>query len=173
MPCIITPPDTEGVIMNIRAIYPGTFDPLTNGHLDLIERASRLYADVLVAIAINANKNPLFSLDERVAMVEASTCNLQNVRVIGFEGLLVDCARQHRAQVIVRGLRAVADFEYEFQLSSMNRKLAPEIETVFLTPSEPHIFISSTLVREIARLNGDVAPFVPPAVHRRLLEKLN
>jgi pantetheine-phosphate adenylyltransferase len=158
--------------MKLTALYPGTFDPITNGHLDLIGRAARLYDRVVVAVAINASKNPLFSLAERVAMVEEAARDWPNVSVLGFDNLLVEFARQQQATVIVRGLRAVADFEYEFQLASMNRKLAPEIETVFLTPAEQHAFLSSTLVREIARLHGDVAAFVPANVLRRLNEKL-
>jgi len=157
--------------MHITAIYPGTFDPITNGHLDLIARASRLYHQVIVAVAVNRGKTPLFSLDERVALVKEVTPAFANVRVIGFDNLLVDCAREHGANVILRGLRAVSDFEYEFQLAGMNRRLAPQLETVFLTPAEQYEFISSSMIREIAQLNGDVSYFVPGIVHRRLIDK--
>lgn len=157
--------------MQIVAIYPGTFDPITNGHLDLIARASKLYHEVIVAVAINKGKDPLFSLDERVALVKAVTPNFNNIRVIGFDNLLVECAKQQRANVILRGLRAVSDFEYEFQLAGMNRHLAPNLETVFLTPAEQYEFISSTMIREIARLHGDVSIFVPDIVHEHLKAK--
>jgi len=159
--------------MQIIAIYPGTFDPVTNGHLDLIARASKLYQKVIVAVAVNRGKTPLFSLDERVALVKAVTPEFSNVQVIGFDNLLVDCAKQHGANVILRGLRAVSDFEYEFQLAGMNRRLAPQLETVFLTPAEQYEFISSSMIREIAQLNGDVSCFVPDLVHRRLIEKFS
>ncbi|TRX00873.1 pantetheine-phosphate adenylyltransferase [Candidatus Methylobacter oryzae] len=157
--------------MQTTAIYPGTFDPVTNGHLDLIARASRLYHKVLVAVAVNRGKAPLFSLDERVELARAVTSEFANVEVIGFDNLLVDCARQHGANVILRGLRAVSDFEYEFQLAGMNRRLAPELETVFLTPAEQYEFISSSMIREIAQLNGDVSCFVPDLVHQSLINK--
>ncbi len=157
--------------MPIIAIYPGTFDPVTNGHLDLIARASKLYEQIIVAVAVNKGKKPLFSLEERVGLAQAVTQEFANVRVIGFDNLLVDCAKQHGADVILRGLRAVSDFEYEFQLAGMNRRLAPELETVFLTPAEQYEFISSSMIREIAQLNGDVSSFVPQLVRQRLLEK--
>ncbi len=157
--------------MPIIAIYPGTFDPVTNGHLDLIARASKLYGQIIVAVAVNKGKQPLFSLEERVALAQAVTQEFANVQVIGFGNLLVDCAKQHGANVILRGLRAVSDFEYEFQLAGMNRRLAPELETVFLTPAEQYEFISSSMIREIAQLNGDVSSFVPELVRQRLLEK--
>jgi pantetheine-phosphate adenylyltransferase len=159
--------------MQIIAIYPGTFDPVTNGHLDLIARASRLYDKVIVAVAVNRGKTPLFSLDERVALAKAVTPEFSNVDVIGFDNLLVDCANQHGASVILRGLRAVSDFEYEFQLAGMNRRLAPQLETVFLTPAEQYEFISSSMIREIAQLGGDVSCFVPHIVHHRLIEKFS
>jgi pantetheine-phosphate adenylyltransferase len=157
--------------MQISAIYPGTFDPITNGHLDLIARASRLYHKVVVAVAVNRNKAPLFSLDERVALAKAVTSEFSNVVVIGFDNLLVECAKQQGVDVILRGLRAVSDFEYEFQLAGMNRRLAPELETVFLTPAEQYEFISSSMIREIAQLNGDVSCFVPDLVHQSLIAK--
>lgn len=157
--------------MQTTAIYPGTFDPITNGHLDLIARASRLYHKVVVAVAVNRSKTPLFSLDERVALAKAVTSEFPNVEVIGFDNLLVECAKQQGANVILRGLRAVSDFEYEFQLAGMNRRLAPELETVFLTPAEQYEFISSSMIREIAQLNGDVSCFVPDLVHQGLIDK--
>jgi pantetheine-phosphate adenylyltransferase len=159
--------------MQINAIYPGTFDPITNGHLDIIARASKLYDKVIVAVAVNRGKIPLFSLDERVDLVKAVTPEFPSVQVIGFDNLLVDCAREQGANVILRGLRAVSDFEYEFQLAGMNRRLAPQLETVFLTPAEQYEFISSTMIREIAQLKGDVSCFVPDAVHQRLIEKFS
>lgn len=157
--------------MQIIAIYPGTFDPITNGHLDLIARASRLYQKVIVAVAVNRNKAPLFSLEERVALAKAVTPEFPNVDVIGFDNLLVDCARENGANVILRGLRAVSDFEYEFQLAGMNRRLAPQLETMFLTPAEQYEFISSSMIREIAQLHGDVSSFVPELVRQTLIKK--
>jgi pantetheine-phosphate adenylyltransferase len=159
--------------MQITAIYPGTFDPITNGHLDLIARASKLYHKVIVAVAVNRGKTPLFSLEERVDLAKAVTPEFSNVQVIGFDTLLVDCAKQQGANVILRGLRAVSDFEYEFQMAGMNRRLAPELETVFLTPAEQYEFISSSMIREIAQLHGDVSCFVPDVVHQRLIKKFS
>ncbi len=157
--------------MNITAIYPGTFDPITNGHLDLIARAARLYAKVIVAIAENPGKAPLFSPAERVTMATTVTDAYKNVEVIGFDNLLVDCAKEHNADVILRGLRAVSDFEYEFQLAGMNRRLSPNLETVFLTPAEQYEFISSSMIREIAQLQGNVSSFVPEIVKQSLINK--
>lgn len=159
--------------MQIVAVYPGTFDPITNGHLDLVVRASRLYHEVIVAVAVNTGKAPLFSLEERVALTKAVTAEYANIRVVGFDTLLVDCAKEHGANVILRGLRAVSDFEYEFQLAGMNRHLAPQLETIFLTPAERYAFISSSMIREIARLNGDVSCFVPEIVRQSLIKKFS
>jgi pantetheine-phosphate adenylyltransferase len=154
--------------MNRRALYPGTFDPITNGHHDLVRRAATLFDRVIVAIAANPNKAPLFSLEARVDLARRVLKDLPNVEVLGYSGLTVDCAKQHKAAVIVRGLRAVSDFEFEFQLANMSRHLAREIETVFLTPQEQFTFISSSLVREIAILGGDVSEFVDPIVEAEL-----
>ena len=157
--------------LNITAIYPGTFDPVTDGHLDLIVRASKLFHKVIVAVAANKGKTPLFSLDERVGLVKEVTGNLSNVNTIGFGNLLVDCAKENNANVVLRGLRAVSDFEYEFQLAGMNRRLSPELETMFLTPAEQYEFISSSMIREIAKLKGDVSSFVPECVKEQLQKK--
>ena len=157
--------------MNINAIYPGTFDPITNGHIDLVTRAARIFDRVVVAVAESRNKTPLFSLTERVELASKTLGTLNNVEVIGFDTLLVDCAATHGASVILRGLRAVSDFEFEFQLAGMNRSLAPDLETIFLTPGEKYAFLSSSVIREIARLGGDVSSFVPELVRKTLLEK--
>jgi pantetheine-phosphate adenylyltransferase len=149
-------------------IYPGTFDPITNGHVDLTERAARLFDRVVVAIAYSEKKTPLFTLEERVALCQLSLSHLDNVEVVGFSNLLTDFARSQNARCVLRGLRAVADFEYEFQLANMNRAMYPEFESIFLTPSEHLSYISSTLVREIAALHGDITPFVPPQVAEAL-----
>ncbi len=154
------------------AIYPGTFDPITKGHSDLIMRASKLFDRVIVAVANNPGKQPLFSLDERVELAQNSLLDLKNVEVCGFEGLLIDVAMEMQANILIRGLRAVSDFEHEFQLASMNRKMQPEIETLFLTPAEQFTYISSSLVREIAALGGDVSDFVSPTVLTALRAKL-
>lgn len=158
--------------MHTRAIYPGTFDPITNGHADLIERAAKLFQHVVIGIAANPSKQPRFSLEERVALVNKVTAHLDNVDVVGFSGLLVDFAKQQQASVLVRGLRAVSDFEYEFQLANMNRRLSPDLESVFLTPAEENAFISSTLVKEVALHGGDVSQFVHPQVAQALAAKL-
>ena len=146
------------------AIYPGSFDPITNGHLDLIKRASKLFDEVIIAITQNANKSSFLSIDQRVDAVKKSITSLNNTRVLSFDSLLVDFAREHNAQIIIRGLRAVSDFEYEFQLSGMNKRLNPGIETLFMTPSEEFANISSSLVREIYTLGGDISAFVPDTV---------
>jgi len=157
--------------MNVRAVYPGTFDPLTRGHEDLVRRASRLFGSLVLGVAESRSKSPLFSVDERVAIAREVLSDVKNLRVVGFSGLLIDFVRQQDSRVILRGLRAVSDFEYEFQLAGMNRNLFADVETVFLTPSEKHTFISATLVREIALLGGDVTKFVHPVVKKRLAEK--
>ena len=158
--------------MATRVVYPGTFDPITNGHKDLVERASRLFGEVIVAVAASEKKPPLFSTEERVALASEVLAHLPNVRVIGFDKLLSFLVKDMEANVVLRGLRAVSDFEYEFQLANMNRQLNSEFETVFLTPSEHLSFISSSLVREIAILGGDVRQFVPPAVADAFVRKL-
>ncbi|WP_455221657.1 pantetheine-phosphate adenylyltransferase [Kaarinaea lacus] len=154
------------------AIYPGTFDPITKGHTDLVERALHLFDKVIVAVAENTAKEPVFSLEERMGMANVALEEYQGVEVLPIPGLLVEFAKQHNAKAILRGLRAVSDFEYEFQLAGMNRKLAPEIETLFLTPAEKYAYISSSLVREIAALGGDVSPFVPKNVMAELVKRL-
>ena len=157
--------------MNNTAIYPGTFDPITNGHTDLIARATRLFDKVIVAIASNKMKSPAFTMEQRVEMASAVLTDLDNVEVVGFDILLTDFAKQRDANIILRGLRAVSDFEFEFQLAGMNRRVAPEIESMFLTPAEQYSYISSTLVREIASLGGDVSEFVHPVVVKALVER--
>ena len=150
------------------AVYPGTFDPITNGHVDLVLRASPLFEKLVVGVAESPGKSPALPLELRVALAREALAGVPNLEVRGFGGLLADFVREVGAGVVLRGLRAVTDFEYEFQLASMNRHLIPEVETLFLTPAEQHSFISSTLVREIARLGGDVSGFVPPAVAQAL-----
>ena len=157
--------------MSITAVYPGTFDPITCGHYDLIQRAARFYDRLVIAVADNRNKSSLFTLEERVALAKEVTAELANVEVVGFSGLLVDFVKELNGHVLLRGLRAVSDFEYEFQLASMNRKLAPEVETMFMTPAEQYAFISSSLVREISALGGDVYEFVHPVVGKALKAK--
>lgn len=151
-------------MVKTRIIYPGTFDPITNGHIDLVSRAARMFDEVVVAIAYGHHKNPIFTLDERVELAKESLAHLNNVEFVSFDGLLVNFFQEQKATAVLRGLRAISDFEYEFQLANMNRQLDPQFEAVFLTPSEQYSFISSTLVREIARLRGDVTRFVPPVV---------
>lgn len=154
-----------------RVLYPGTFDPITKGHGDLIERAARLFDEVIIAVAASPKKNPLFTLEKRVELARAVSADLPNVRVIGFSNLLAHFAHEQQANVLLRGLRAVSDFEYEFQLANMNRQLAPDVESLFLTPSEKYSYISSTLVREIAALGGDIDKFVHPVVAEALRER--
>jgi len=153
------------------AVYPGTFDPITNGHSDLIARASRLFEEVIVAVARDTAKSTVCDLEQRVELAQLVLSDLDNVRVEAFSGLLMNYCHAIGANVVIRGLRAVSDFEYEFQLAGMNRRLAPDVETIFLTPSEQYAFISSTLVREIAALGGDVSEFVHPEVRRVLQNK--
>jgi pantetheine-phosphate adenylyltransferase len=157
--------------MNITALYPGTFDPITNGHTDLVRRAASLFERVVVAIADNRDKRPLFDLGERVEMARGVLAGMSNVSVVGFDNLLVDFVRDQGARVILRGLRAVSDFEYEFQLAGMNRRLAPDIETVFMAPSAQEMFISASLVKEIAALGGDVRDFVDARIVAALARK--
>jgi pantetheine-phosphate adenylyltransferase len=157
----------------ITAVYPGTFDPITNGHLDLIERASRLFDKVVVAIATSPGKGPALDLDTRIALTREVVAGLDNVEVVGFSGLMTEFMKQQQARVLLRGLRAVSDFEYELQLANMNRAQMPELETVFLTPEVENSYISSTLVREIARLGGDVSKHVHPRVAETLKSHYN
>ena len=157
----------------LTAVYPGTFDPITRGHEDLVRRAVRLFDQVVVAVAEARNKRPFFSMDERVAMARDVLADVPHVRVEGFSGLLIDFVAEQGAIAVLRGLRAASDFEYEFQLAGMNRNLKPDIETLFLTPSDQYMFISASMIREIAHLGGDVTPFVHPLVARRLNEKIS
>jgi pantetheine-phosphate adenylyltransferase len=154
-----------------RAVYPGSFDPVTNGHLDVIERAARLFDEVIVAVAVNSEKTGLFSFEERVELLRGVLADRPNIRVTRFEGLLVDFTRSQGARAVIRGLRAISDFEFEFQMALMNRKLEPEIETLFLMPKEEYTYLSSRIVKEIARLGGNVAAFVPDSVAAALREK--
>ena len=155
------------------AVYPGTFDPFTRGHEDLVRRASRLFDKIVVGVATSGGKGPIFTMDDRVEIAREVLAPYPNVEVKGFSCLLMEFLRQNNARVILRGLRAVSDFEYEFQMAGMNRKLYPDVETVFLTPAEEFMFISATMVREIARLGGDVSKFVQPSVNERLRLKIN
>lgn len=154
------------------AIYPGTFDPVTNGHFDLIKRASTLFDHIVVGVAASPSKKTLFTLEERVALLKETCATLPNVSVAGFNGLLVDFAAQQRANILIRGLRTTMDFEYEFGLTTMYRRLKPDLESLFLTPSEEYAFLSSTLVREVAIHGGDVKQFVPLVVHQAIMEKI-
>ena len=155
-----------------RAVYPGTFDPLTLGHEDVVKRAAKLFSEVILAIAESSAKRPLFSIDERVQIATELLCPVANVRVVRFGGLLTEFLKQHDANVILRGLRAVSEFEYEFQMAGMNRKLLPNVETVFMTPSDNYMFVSASIVREIATMGGDVGQFVSPLVVQKMQDKL-
>jgi pantetheine-phosphate adenylyltransferase len=158
--------------METIAVYPGTFDPITNGHTDLVRRAAKLFDQVVLGVAANPSKAPCFTLEERVALARIALTRMDNVKVCGFAGLLVNFAREHGAKAVLRGLRAVSDFEFEFQMAGMNRKLDPNLESLFLTPAEEYAFLSSQLVREVALLGGDIAAFVNPAVAAALRNRL-
>jgi len=154
------------------AVYPGSFDPFTNGHLDVVQRASKLFDRVIIAVARNESKHPLFTVEQRREMAAAATTHLPNIEVDAFDGLLVDYVEQRGGQAIIRGLRAVSDFEFEFQLALMNRSLRESIETIFMMPKDTYTFISSRIVKEIARLGGDISAFVPPTVEQKLRAKV-
>ena len=158
---------------HVKAIYPGSFDPLTNGHLDLIERGTKIFDELVVAILRNSEKSPLFTLDERVEMLKSTTKHYNNVSIETFDGLLVDYVAKQKARVVLRGIRAISDYEYELQMALMNRKLQPQLETVFMMPALAYSYLSSRLVREIAQLGGAVTGLVPEPVEKQLLEKLN
>jgi pantetheine-phosphate adenylyltransferase len=158
--------------MNNKAVYPGTFDPMTLGHEDLVRRAARLFDHVVLAVADSRTKRPLFTLAERIDMARDALADVKNVSVEGFSGLLMNFVQEHDARVVMRGVRAVSDFDYEFQLAGMNRKLYPDVETVFMTPGEEHMFLSATLVREISVMGGDVSKFVSPTIAGRLKTKI-
>lgn len=158
--------------MNHKAVYPGTFDPMTLGHQDLVRRAARIFDTVIIGIADSRTKKPFFTLEERVEMARHVLKDLPNVEVVGFSGLLMKFVQQHNAKVVIRGLRAVSDFDYEFQLAGMNRDLYPDVETMFLTPGEQFMFVSATIVREISVLGGDVSKFVHPHVAQQLAAKI-
>ena len=155
-----------------KVVYPGTFDPITNGHMDLVERAARMFDHIIVAVADNPKKKPLLELEDRVSLAQQVLGHLDNVEVTGFSSLLADFVQEHEVNIILRGLRAVSDFEYEFQLANMNRVLAPNVESMFLTPAEKYSYISSTLVREIAALHGDVSKFVNPVAADALNKRI-
>ncbi|HWA94398.1 MAG TPA: pantetheine-phosphate adenylyltransferase [Terracidiphilus sp.] len=159
--------------MSVRALYPGTFDPPTNGHIDLIQRGSKLFEHVIVAILNNPVKNPLFTVEERVIMLQEATRALGNVSVATFDGLMVDFARAQKATAVLRGIRAISDYEYEFQMALMNRRLAPDIETVFLQPAGRYSFVSSRMVKEVFSFGGDISGLVPPNVLKRLKGRIN
>ncbi len=159
--------------MTIKAIYPGTFDPITNGHIDLAKRAALMFDEVIIAVASNPSKSPLFTLEERVQLAKQAVQDVKNISVVGFSGLLAELAKTYHAKVLLRGLRAVSDFEYEFQLANMNRRLNPELESVFLTPAEQNSFISSTIVKEVSMHKGNVSQFVPDFIVSALEEKFD
>lgn len=159
--------------MSKKVIYPGTFDPITNGHLDIINRAAAMFDEIVIGVAASPSKNTMFSLEERVQLVEQATSHLKNVSTSGFSGLLVDFAKQEQAHVLVRGLRTTVDFEYEFGLTNMYRKLLPGLESVFLTPAEEYAFLSSTIVREVAIHGGEISQFVPAPVAKAIKDKVN
>lgn len=158
--------------MNLKVVYPGTFDPITLGHEDIVRRAAGLFHEVIVAVAGSSSKKTLFSLDERVDLAATVFKDCPNIRVMGFSGLLMQFVQEQGAHTVIRGLRAVSDFEYEFQLAGMNRKLYPQVETLFLTPAEQYMFISASLVREVALLGGNVSKFVSPCIEQRIQQKL-
>ncbi|MEK7879207.1 MAG: pantetheine-phosphate adenylyltransferase [candidate division NC10 bacterium] len=159
--------------MGKRAVYPGMFDPITNGHLDLIQRSLRIFDELIVAVVANPSKAPLFTMKERLELIDEATAGLSNLRITSFDGLLIDLVERERADVIVRGVRAVSDFEYEFQMALMNRKLRNTIETVFMMPHERYTYISSRLIKEVASLGASVTGMVPPVVDKRLMEKFS
>ena len=159
--------------MGKRAVYPGMFDPITNGHLDLIQRSLRIFDELIVAVVANPSKSPLFTTKERLELIDEATAGLSNLRITSFDGLLIDLVERERADVIVRGIRAVSDFEYEFQMALMNRKLRNTIETVFMMPHERYTYISSRLIKEVASLGAAVTGMVPPVVEKRLMEKFS
>ncbi|MGH7354857.1 MAG: pantetheine-phosphate adenylyltransferase [Candidatus Rokuibacteriota bacterium] len=157
--------------MGKRAVYPGMFDPMHNGHLDLIQRSLQIFDELIVAVVANPSKQPLFSVSERLEMIDEATANLSNLRIVAFDGLLIDLVARERADCIVRGLRAISDFEYEFQMALMNRKLRSTVETVFLMPHEKYTYIASRLIKEVASFGASVTGLVPPIVEKRLAEK--
>ncbi|MBT0722279.1 pantetheine-phosphate adenylyltransferase [Tatumella sp. TA1] len=157
--------------MSIVAIYPGTFDPLTLGHLDIIQRSARLFERVVVAVALNPSKKPLFSLEERVQLARYATATLANVQVVGFNSLLAQLALEQHAKVLIRGVRSVSDFDYERQLAQANQQLNPQLDTIFMTPNEKYAFLSSTIVKEVARHQGDITTFVTSEIHQAVLNK--
>jgi pantetheine-phosphate adenylyltransferase len=161
----------DGILKHITAIYPGTFDPPTNGHLDLIERGASIFNELVVAILSNADKSPLFSVNERMDMLRQCTQRYENVRVVCFQGLMIDCATQNHASAVLRGIRAVSDYEYELQMAWINRKMSPDLETIFMMPAEDYAYLSSKLVRQISQLGGSVHGLVPDGVEQRLRER--
>jgi len=160
-------------MMTVKAIFPGSFDPPTNGHVDLIHRGAELFSELTVAILQNPSKNPMFTIEERVEMLREVTAGIENVHVATFDGLMVDFARELGATAVLRGIRAISDYEYEFQMALMNRRLAPEVETVFLQPAGRYSFLSSRMLKEVASLGGDVTGLVPPNVYKRLRQRLS